>query len=70
VEDVETGELLTVDTSDPQFRSRYVELRDERDTALRASADRAGVALHPISTADDLVDAIVAIVESRKHRVR
>lgn len=70
VEDVETGELLTVDTSDPQFRARYVELRDERDAELRASADRAGVELHPVSTADDLVDAIVAIVESRKRKVR
>lgn len=70
VEDVETGETLTVDTSDPQFRTRYRELSDERHAALRASADRAGVELHPVSTGDDLVEAIVAIVEVRKQRAR
>jgi uncharacterized protein (DUF58 family) len=68
VEDVETGEQLTVDSSDAEFRRRLREAGEEREAELRAVTLRAGVDIHPISTEDDLVAALVRVVESRKRR--
>jgi uncharacterized protein (DUF58 family) len=68
VEDVETGEQLTVDSSDAEFRRRLREAGEEREAELRAATLRAGVDIHPISTEDDLVAALVRVVESRKRR--
>jgi uncharacterized protein (DUF58 family) len=66
VEDAETGEQLTVDSSDPEFRRRLRDAGEARETAVRDAARRAGVDLHLISTDDDLVTAFVRIVESRR----
>jgi uncharacterized protein (DUF58 family) len=66
VEDAETGEQLMVDSSDPEFRRRLRDAGAVRELALRDAAMRAGVDLHVISTDDDLVTALVRIVESRK----
>ncbi len=70
IEDAETGELLSVDTSDPEFRRRFALLTAERDSEIRAAATRAGVDLHVVSTEDDLVGALVRIVELRRRRRR
>ena len=59
VEDVETGELLSVDTSDPEFRRRFAEVAAARQADLEAAAARAGVELYPVSTEEDLVTALV-----------
>lgn len=66
VEDAETGEQLTVDSSDPEFRRRLRDAGAVRELALRDAARRANVDLHVVSTDDDLVTALVRIVESRK----
>jgi uncharacterized protein (DUF58 family) len=68
VEDVETGELLSVDTSDPLFRQRFDELVAERQAELRAATRRAGIELDEVSTDDDLVRAILRMIERRKQR--
>ncbi len=68
VEDAETGEQLTVDSSDDEFRSRLRAAGEHREAELRAATLRAGVDISEVSTADDLVTAIVRIVESRKRR--
>ena len=68
VEDTETGEQLLVDSSDPEFRRRLRDAGEAREAALRAATRRAGVDLHDISTDDDLVAALVRVVESRKRR--
>ncbi len=70
VEDAETGELLSVDTSDPGFRHRFQLAARERDKALFGAAMRARVDLHSVSTRDDLVSALVNIVETRKRKRR
>ena len=70
VQDAETGEQLLVDSSDPEFRRRLRLAGEERAIAIRDATRRAGVDLHVISTDDDLVDAFVKIVESRKRRRR
>ena len=68
VEDAETGELLSVDTSDPEFRRRFHEVAMAREAELRATAKRAGIPMHDISTEDDLVRALLRIVGSRKRQ--
>jgi uncharacterized protein (DUF58 family) len=70
VEDAETGELLSVDTSDPEFRKRFHDIAAARQAELQAAARRAGVDLHEVSTQDDLVRALVRIVELRRRRRR
>ena len=70
VEDAETGELLSVDTSDPEFRRRFAVVAEQRRADLRAATRRAGVGLHTISTDEDLVGALVRIVQQRRMRRR
>lgn len=70
VEDAETGELLSVDTSDPEFRRRFKAVAEQREAQLRQAAARARVDLHVVSTEEDLVAALVRIVERRKRRRR
>jgi uncharacterized protein (DUF58 family) len=68
VEDAETGEQLLVDSSDPEFRRRLRAAGQEREAVLRAVVRRAGVDLHDVSTEEDLVGALLRVVESRKRR--
>jgi len=68
VEDAESGEQLLIDSSDPEFRRRLHAAGEEREAALRSATRRAGIDLHDISTEDDLVSALVRIVESRRRR--
>ena len=68
VQDSETGEQLVVDSSDDEFRHRLREAGEHREAELRTATLRAGVDICEVSTADDLVTAIVRIVESRKRR--
>ena len=70
VEDAETGEQLTVDSSDAEFRHRLREAGEHREAELRAATLRAGVDIYEVSTGDDLVSALVRMVESRKRRSR
>ena len=68
VEDAETGEQLTVDSSDAEFRRRLREAGEHREAELRAATLRAGVDIYEVSTQDDLVPALVRMIESRKRR--
>jgi len=68
VEDAETGELLSVDTSDPEFRRRFRELAEARQVALHDAVARVGVELYEVSTEDDLVRALLRITERRRRR--
>ncbi|MCU1502440.1 MAG: hypothetical protein JWM12_1794 [Ilumatobacteraceae bacterium] len=68
VEDAETGELLSVDTNDPEFRRRFHEVAAAREAELHAMAKQAGSPLYDVSTEDDLVRALVRIIESRRRR--
>jgi uncharacterized protein (DUF58 family) len=70
VEDAETGELLSVDTSDPEFRRRFHAVAQEREAVLLAASRRAGVDLYTVSTDEDLAGALIRIVQLRKRRRR
>jgi uncharacterized protein (DUF58 family) len=68
VEDAETGEQLLVDSSDSVFRLRLRAAGQDREAALRAATRRAGIELESISTDEDLVGALVRLVDSRRRR--
>jgi uncharacterized protein (DUF58 family) len=70
VEDAETREQLVVDSSDAEFRRRLRAAGEHREAELRSATLRAGVDISEVSTGDDLVEALVRIVESRKRRRR
>jgi len=70
VEDAETGEQLFVDTSNPEFRRRFQAAAEQRDAELKENLRRAGADLFAMSTAEDLVGAIVRMAALRKKRRR
>lgn len=70
IEDAETGEQLTVDTSDLRFRSRFQEATRRHEALLQDDLRKAGVDLFTISTEEDLVSAIVRMAALRKKRNR
>jgi len=70
VEDAETGEQLFVDTSNPEFRRRFLEAAERREGALKENLKRAGADLFAISTEEDLTGAIVRMAALRKKRRR
>jgi len=63
VEDAETGEQLLVDTSDPLLRSRLATQVGAREDAVAAAMRTAGVAARRITTDQDLLAALVALVQ-------
>jgi uncharacterized protein (DUF58 family) len=68
VEDAETGEQLLVDTGDPEFRRRFYEAAERRESQLSEKLKRAGVDLYSISTEENLVNAIIRMAALRKRR--
>jgi hypothetical protein len=66
VQDAETGEVLLVDSSDPEFRRRLHALADRQDDTIRRSVARARIDLHVVSTEDDLLRAFVRMAASRR----
>ena len=70
VEDSETGEQINVDTGNPEFRRRFFEAAERRESTLKENLKRAGVDHFSISTEEDLVAAIVRMAARRKKRRR
>jgi uncharacterized protein (DUF58 family) len=69
VEDVETGEQVLIDSSDPLFRARFADGVDERQADLEAGMRRARVPLHGVDTQANLVDVLLGVV-TETHRRR
>ena len=63
--DPETGEQVLVDTGDAEFRSRLAELAQLRQKQLERVVAHAGIALHPVSTDEDLVGALLRMARLR-----
>lgn len=70
VEDAETGEQLYVDTSNPEFRRRFLAAAEQREITLNAMLKQAGVDLFRFSTEEDLVSGLVRMTSLRKKRMR
>jgi len=63
VEDAETGEQLLVDTSDPLLRSRLATQVGLREDAVAEAMRKAGVDAHRLTTDQDLLAALVDMVQ-------
>ncbi|GIV68226.1 DUF58 domain-containing protein [Caldilinea sp.] len=70
LQDAETGEQVTVDTSDRRFREAYQALARQREAELAELFRRADVEPLALSTQEDLVQAIVRFAALRKQRRR
>ena len=70
VEDSETGEQLSVDTSDSGFRRRFHEAAQRREEELARSFRRAGVDELTLSTDEDMVPAILRFASLRSRARR
>jgi uncharacterized protein (DUF58 family) len=67
-QDAETGEQLLIDTNDRAFRRRFNAAAQQEQDLQRIAFARAGVDCLELSTDDDLLDAIVRFVQTRKQR--
>lgn len=70
VQDAETGEQITVDTSNADFRQRFAEAAAQREAELRAAAARAGVDFFTLSTDDDLTRSLLLMAAHRQKQRR
>ncbi|MGI3785282.1 MAG: DUF58 domain-containing protein, partial [Janthinobacterium lividum] len=70
VEDAETGEQVLIDSGDPWFRARFREGVDAREAELGAGMRRAGVPLHRVDTAHDLMTTLVGVVAETRRPLR
>lgn len=68
LQDAETGEQAWIDTQDRRFRRRFAAAAERREADLRAALSAAGVDTLELSTADDLVDAVLRFADLRKRR--
>jgi uncharacterized protein (DUF58 family) len=66
--DAETGEQVLIDTGDAAFRRRFSQVAAQRETELRQSLAGAGVDTLELSTADNLVEALLRFTELRRRR--
>ena len=70
IEDSETGDQLTVDTSDRGFRRRFHEAALQREAELARTLKRAGVDELSLSTEEDIVLAILRFASLRSRARR
>ncbi len=70
IEDAETGEQITVDTSDPLLRQRLSLEVEARELGLSETMNRAGVTSHRITTDQDLAQALIGLVRASRRRRR
>jgi len=69
-QDAETGEQLFVDTVDKGFRRRFVAAAAANEEAQMEAFAAAGLDVLELSTADDLVDAVLRFANMRKVQSR
>ena len=70
IQDAETGEQVFVDTHDPGFRERFMQIAEQRERELRTALTRAGVDTLELATDDDLVSTVMRFTDMRRQRSR
>jgi uncharacterized protein (DUF58 family) len=70
MEDAETGELATVDTSDPVLRKRFAASQAARQEAAERSFRKLGIDHIPVSTAEDFTKKLHQFFQKRARRYR
>lgn len=69
-QDAETGEQLFVDTVDKRFRRRFAEAAARNEATQMDAFSAAGLDVLELSTADELVDAVLRFAGMRKTQAR
>jgi len=69
-EDAETGELLSLDTSDPRLRRRFAAGRQAARAELERLLRQLGVDLVPVCTDEDFTPALHRFFRARARRYR
>jgi uncharacterized protein (DUF58 family) len=70
IEDAETGELVELDTTDPQVRGRFAELASERRHTLRRALASEGVDCLDLDTREPYEPTLRAFFKNRERRRR
>jgi len=70
MEDAETGELATVDTSEPGLRQRFAKLQAARQDAAERLFRQLGIDHIPVSTAEDFTKKLHQFFQKRARRYR
>jgi len=70
MEDAETGELATVDTSDPGLRQRFAKFQATRQEAAERLFRQLGIDHIPVSTAEDFTKKLHQFFQKRARRYR
>ena len=70
IQDAETGEQVFVDTHDPGFRERFMQIAEQHESDLRSALTRAGVDTLELATDDDLVSTVMRFTDMRRQRSR
>lgn len=68
IEDAESGEQISVDTSDARFRARFEAEAERNEEEVRSALVRSGVDALELSTGDDLVESLLRFAAMRKQR--
>ena len=68
IEDAETGELLELDTTDPEVRSRFAEIATKRGENLRQSFNSEGVDSLELATGEPYIPPLMNFFKTRVRR--
>jgi len=70
IEDPETGDTLTVNTSDPEVRAAYLEKKFELDSIFERSRNRAGIDLIELSTGEPFLHPLLQFLKRKRTKSR
>ena len=70
IEDAETGEVLELDTADPQVRTRFAQIANQRAGALRHALNAEAVDSLELETGESYVPPLMHFFKSRERRSR
>jgi uncharacterized protein (DUF58 family) len=70
IEDAETGELLEIDTANPQVRTRFAQIASERSAAVRRTLNAEAVDSLELETGVSYVPPLMHFFKSRERRSR
>jgi uncharacterized protein (DUF58 family) len=70
IEDAETGELIELDTANPQVRRRFAQLARERIEQLHQAFASEGVDYLDLDARESYVPALMAFFKNRERRMR
>lgn len=70
IEDPETGDILTVNTSDPEVRAAYLESKRALDNIFELARNRAGIPLVELSTGEPFLHPLMQFLKRKRTKSR